>query len=180
MTNKKKCKSNNCLRYGIFENGICQKCIGLMNKTAKARKPIKKKSDLSYPKALKDAKTAFQLLRRLQESDENGFCVCVHGRRCYYTQCDGGHYIPSIYRFHCFNPLNVFPQEKIKNMDMMSPVTVLEYRNFLIKKIGLNEVEKLENTHKLPVKWSAWELIEMTKKYRSEIEILKKQKNILK
>ena len=137
MTNKRKCRSNQCLRFGIFENGICPKCIGLMNKSVKAKKQIKKASDRDYPKAFKEAKAAFQLLRRLQEADKNGVVICVHGSRKHYTRCDGGHYMPAHYKYHCFNPLNVHPQEKHKNMDMQNPITVMEYRSFLIKKIGL-------------------------------------------
>lgn len=178
MSDKKKCRSNNCLRYGNFENGICPKCIGLMNKSQKAKKAIKKVSDRSWPKAFKEAKTAFQLLRKLQEADNNGIVECVHGKKCHYTKCDGGHFFPSIYKNHCFNPLNVWPQEKVKNMDMMNPITVMQYRSFLIKKIGLNELEKLESTYRIERKFSTFELIEMTKNWKCEIELIKKVKNI--
>ncbi len=41
---KSKCKSNQCLRVGEFENGICPKCTNLMKQGFKKRKPIKKMS----------------------------------------------------------------------------------------------------------------------------------------
>lgn len=41
---KKPCRSNLCLKVGIFENGICPKCTALIQRSAKARKPIKKVS----------------------------------------------------------------------------------------------------------------------------------------
>ena len=61
---------------------------------------------------------------------------------------------------------------------MQNPMTVLEYRNFLINKIGINELERLESIYKLPKKYSAFELIEMTKVWKAEIEQIKKAKNL--
>jgi hypothetical protein len=175
---KSKCRSNQCLRVGEFENGICPKCQKLIKQGFKSRKPIKKNSDLSFPKAFKEAKQTFQLLRRVQEADINGMVKCVHGSIKHYTKVDAGHYLPANYKYHCFNPLNVHPQEKNKNMDMHCVITVLEYREFLIKKIGLVEVEKMEQTHRLERKYSVFELIEMTKAWKLEIEQIKKAKNL--
>lgn len=175
---KSKCRSNQCVRVGIFENGICEKCKKLMNQGFKARKPIKKVSSLSFPKAFKEAKQAFQLLRRVQEADYNGMVKCVHGSFKHYTKVDAGHYMPAHYKNTCFNYSNVWPQEKNKNMDMQNPVTSMEYRNFLIKKIGLKQVEKLEQTYRIEKKYSACELIDMTKHFRGEIDRIKKEKNL--
>jgi len=172
-----KCRVTRCTKKGEFPNGICDKCTNQLNKVGK-RKPIAKQSQLSYPKALAEAKRAFQLLRRVQEADSSGMVICVHGRRTQYTKCDGGHYIPAHYKKHCFDPNNVWPQEKNKNMDMHCPVTVQEYRKFLIKKIGLEYVEYLENTHNLPAKYSSFELQEMAKRFTSEVEMLKRVKGI--
>ena len=160
-----------------LDRGKLLKCTNQLNKVGK-RKPIAKQSQLTYPKALAEAKTAFQLLRRVQEADSSGMVICVHGRRTHYTKCDGGHYIPAHYKKHCFDPNNVWPQEKNKNMDMHCPVTVQEYRKFLIKKIGVEYVEYLENTHNLPIKYSTFELKEMAKRFTIETEILKKAKGI--
>lgn len=175
---KSKCRSNQCLRVGEFESGICDKCQNLIKHGFKKIKMIKKNSDLSFPKAFKEAKQTFQLLRRIQEADTNGMVKCVHGSIKHYTRCDSGHFFPAMYKNTCFNSLNVHPQEKAKNMDMMNPATVLEYRNFLINKIGINELERLESIYKLPKKYSAFELIEMTKVWKAEIEQIKKAKNL--
>ena len=149
-----------------------------MKQGFKKRKPIKKQSEQSYPMAFKDAKRTFQLLRRLQESDLNGIVICVHGKRCHYTKCDGGHYLPAHNLNTCFNSLNVWPQEKVKNLNMNDPIVAMEYRNFLIKKIGIKDVENLESTYKIQKKYSVFELVEMTKVWKSEIEQIKKDKNI--
>ena len=42
---KSKCRSNQCLRVGEFESGICDKCQNLMKQGFKKRKPIKKMSN---------------------------------------------------------------------------------------------------------------------------------------
>ena len=173
-----KCKVNNCTRKGMFENGICDKCKSVLNKVSKRNKPIRKESQGNWSKAFREAKRDFQLLRRLQEADSNGIVSCVHGKKAHYTKVDAGHYLPSHYKNTCFNHLNVWPQEKNKNMDMINPMTVMEYRSFLIKKIGLSEVEKLEQTYKIERKFSAFELVEMSKLFRIEIEIIKREKKL--
>jgi hypothetical protein len=175
---KSKCRSNQCLRVGEFENGICDKCKNLMKQGFKKKKPIKKNSELSFPTVFKEAKQTFQLLRRVQEANFEGMVKTVHGGTKHYTRVDAGHYLPAHYKNTCFNPLNVWCQEKNKNMDMQNPMTVLEYRNFLINKIGIQELEKLESIYKLPKKYSTFELIEMTKVWKAEIEQIKKDKNL--
>ena len=177
---KQKCSNNNCIRT-VTEKGLCKKCTDLINSgpgSKKHRKPIKKESNSNYSKALREAKRSFQLLRRLQESDDKGIVNCVHGAIRNYKGVDGGHYIPAHKLFTCFVADNVWPQEKYKNLDMMNPVTVFEYRNFLIQKVGLQRVEWLEMASYLTIKYSSFELIEMKNQYDKEIAEIKKVKNI--
>lgn len=166
----------------VNEKGLCAKCTKMLNsgtaKRKKAAKPIKKESSRNYSKALREAKQSFQLLRRLQEADDKGIVKCVHGSYRNYKGCDSGHYLPATKLFTCFNPLNVWPQEKHKNMDMMNPVTVMEYRKFLIDKIGLDQVEWLESVANLPIKYSTFELVEMKREFDKQIAEIKKIKNI--
>lgn len=164
-----KCRVNGCCQKGEFENGICPKCVKKL-KSTKKRKPVSKKSSRNYPKLLRKAKELFQKLRRLQEADDNGIVKCVHGGVMHYTKCDGGHYYPAHYLKTCFDPKNVHPQEKRKNMDMHNPETQREYREFLIKKIGLKEVENLDQTYRMPCKLSTIELEAMIDYYGNEIE----------
>ena len=65
---KTKCRSNQCLRYGNFESGICPKCIGLMNKPIKQRTPIKKVSDK------RKKENAEYLKLRAQFLKDNPYC----------------------------------------------------------------------------------------------------------
>lgn len=174
-----KCKVNGCLKKGDFKNGICDKCFKSIQKKNKERKrPVKKVSDNSYPKLFKDAKRLFQLLRRIQEADNNGYCVEVHGRSLHYKSCDAGHYMPATYLNTCFDAMNVHPQAKNKNLNMNDPLVIFEYRSFLVKKYGVGEVEKLEIRAKQIKKYSTFELEMMCKDFEKEILKIKDQKGI--
>ena len=181
---KQKCRNNQCLRQGEWINGICPKCEALIKKgfatrkkaTKEKRKALSKTSANNYPKALRRAKAAFQRLRRIQEADAKGYVKCVHGGIRHYTKCDGGHYFPSTYLFTCFNPDNVFPQEKYKNADMNNPTTQQEYKDFLLKTIGEKRLKFLEDNYRIPIKYTAFELNAMAEQWEKESEMLIKKK----
>lgn len=87
---------------------------------------------------------AFQLLRRLEEADEFGYCTCIStGKRIYYKECDGGHLIPRRCKATELEPDNVWPQSKYANQYLNGDY--LNYRDNLVKKIGLDRVERLED-----------------------------------
>lgn len=161
---KTKCKVNGCLTN--TEEGICKKCSKSLNS-----KKLKRKSELSYPKALREAKASFQKLRRLQEADKNGVCKCVNGEYRRWDKCDGGHYIPAIKLYTCFNPMNVNPQSGYANMSMNNPTVAMEYREYLIDKHGLEAVERLEKEQYIQKKYSVFELQQMKAEYDRLIEI---------
>ena len=90
---------------------------------------------------------AFQLLRRLEEADENGYCTCIStGKREFYQRLDGGHYISRRCRATELEHDNVWPQSKYANQYLGGDT--LNYRDNLIRKIGLDRVERLENLHR--------------------------------
>ena len=87
---------------------------------------------------------SFQLLRRLEEADEFGYCTCIStGKRIYYKELDGGHYISRACRATEMEPDNVFPQSKYANQYLHGDYH--NYRDRLIDKIGLDRVERLED-----------------------------------
>ncbi len=87
---------------------------------------------------------SFQLLRRLEEADEFGYCTCIStGKRIYYKECDGGHYISRTCRATEMEQDNVFPQSKYANQYLHGDYH--NYRDRLIDKIGLDRVERLED-----------------------------------
>ncbi|MGI6170080.1 MAG: recombination protein NinG [Christensenellales bacterium] len=104
----------------------------------------KRKKKKSLSKVRTEALTAMQLLRRLEESDERGYCYCIScGKRMFYKQAQGGHYIPRRHRSTELEPDNINPQCARCN-GFLSGNTIL-YRDNLVKSIGLERVERLEN-----------------------------------
>ena len=173
-----KCRVTGCLKKGIFENGICGGCKNRIKKgLSKKSKPIKKESSNRYSKALREAKASFQKLRRIQEADANGICICECGSYRHWTKCQSGHFHPAIKLATCFVPENVNPQTGWRNKDMDNPTTNNGYRQFMIKKYGAEKVQFLEMLSQQPVKFSTWELVEMKRNFDAQIEVeLKKFK----
>jgi hypothetical protein len=154
------------------EDGICDKCKVMLVKGHKSRKQkasVKKKSSRAYPTALARAKAAFQRLRRLEESDENGICKCVNGEIRHWTKCDGGHYFPATYLNTCFNRMNVNPQGKVSNRNMNDPNVQKGYLCYMLKKYGQEALDELEQLTKIPKKYSAMELEAMADEFNLEV-----------
>jgi len=118
---------------------------------------------------------AFQLLRRLEESDDLGLCTCIStGERGGYKTMDGGHFISRTCRATELEHDNVWPQSKYANQYLHGDYH--NYRDHLVAKIGLDRVERLEDLRR------AWEgnkdilisdedkplLLKRTKAYYSE------------
>ena len=104
----------------------------------------KRKKKKSLGKVRTEALTAMQLMRRLEESDERGYCYCIScGKRMFYKQAQGGHYIPRRHRATELEKDNINPQCARCN-GFLSGNTIL-YRDNLVKSIGIERVERLEN-----------------------------------
>ena len=85
-----------------------------------------------------------QLLRRLQEATDNGYVYCIScGAILHYKQAKGGHYIPRRHRATELEEDNINPQCARCN-GFLSGNQIL-YRDNLVKTIGLERVERLEN-----------------------------------
>lgn len=177
---KVKCRNNNCLRTGDFTagNGLCPKCVKLISEGfKKKKKPITKTSSKSYPKALREAKQAFQKLRRLEESDKDGICYCVNGEIRNWTKCDGGHYFPATKLNTCFCRMNVHPQGKRSNQNMNDPDILLGYKAYLIDRYGHEAYNDLERKSKMTRKYSVFELEQLKLKFEQEIEKILRERN---
>lgn len=190
---KHKCNSNSCMRVVTVKGDICPSCqIKIATKKPIQKKDQKPKQIELFEKPQKtkyqidrgknkrlfnDALTAFQKLRRLQESDKNGYCKCVNGEMKHWKACDGGHYFSSgKCRNTAFTPMNVHPQSKIKNFNMGTGFVADEYKSYLIKRYGKEAFEILEIQAKIPKKWSNFELIEMRKDFNRQYLVLLKEK----
>ena len=105
----------------------------------------KKKKSLN--KVRTEALTAMQLLRRLEESDDRGYCYCIScGKRMFYKQAQGGHYIPRRHRATELEKDNIFPQcPRCNGFDEGNSIG---YRDGLLKTIGEQRLERIENMHR--------------------------------
>lgn len=103
---------------------------------------------------VKKVDTEFQLMRRLQEADQNGICECIScGRKHNYKLMDGGHFIAKSLKGNFgvrYHPDNVWPQCKQCNKWLHG--NPAEYRQKLLKKIGKQKVEWLEENRNLDIK----------------------------
>ena len=94
---------------------------------------------------------ALQLLRRLEEADEHGYCVCVScGAYNHYKQTDGGHFIAKgCSSFWALEEENVHPQCKGCNgFGMKHGVAAYQYQQFMVGKYGQEFVDNMIETRK--------------------------------
>ena len=140
------------------------------------KKISKTLSTLELKSAVKYVAVRFQLMRRLQESDDYGFCVCItSGKRIHFKQIDAGHYMSRRHHSTVFMSDNCWPQSKKNNYhDSGDPVA---YRMSLNKKIGQSRVQQIEKTaHQVQKQFTKEELALLCLSFNDEI--LKHQKRL--
>ena len=141
--------------------------------------------------------TAFQLLRRLEESDNWGRCECiVTGQVKHYKEMHGGHYISRKCLATEMDKDNVWPQCPGSNF-YGGEADKLIYREKLIKKMGVDRVERLESLYQasrgsddaiaklseddmslLVIKSTEAEYKEIRKEIMKKVKDLQRKKNI--
>ena len=95
--------------------------------------------------------TALQLLRRLEEADDHGYCVCVScGGYDHYKSMDGGHFIAKgCSSFWALEEENVHPQCKGCNgFGMKNGVAAYQYQKFMVRKYGQEFVDNMIETRR--------------------------------
>lgn len=132
------------------------------------RKTKMKDSIKTYSDYLKELQEVFNRYIRLRDAH----LPCISCGRHHEGQYHAGHYrsVGSSPE-HRFNPKNVHKQCAPCNTHLHG--NIVEYRKRLIKKIGVDEVELLENEH-IPMKYSIPELIELKVIYKDKIKQLNK------
>ena len=116
------------------------------------KKPLKKHLPKDNLKQLKNK--LYELVQkyaRLRDSDKQWWWKCIScWKRVRWDKADGWHYISRSNLSTAFDPMNIHLQCKYCNWILHW--NYIEYRKNLIKKIGLEEVERLEylkhKTHK--------------------------------
>jgi hypothetical protein len=101
---------------------------------------------------------AFQLLRRLEEADDNGFCECVTcGVVKHYTEVHGGHWLPKgKSSYFSLDKRNVWPQCPGCNL-------------FGMKRFGKSEVDQMLADSNKPIKLYARDYRDMLAEFNAEI-----------
>jgi len=96
---------------------------------------------------------------------------CVSCGRFDVEEFHAGHYIASTYQYHRFNPDNVHKQCSKCNTHLRG--NLIPYRIELIKRIGLEGVEYIENTRHMMLEITIPEIKEQIYKYKQLTKQLK-------
>lgn len=136
----------------------------------KKEKKVLKEKLKTHKDYLRDLQTIFNTYIRLR--DANLSCVSCGTANC--EEFHAGHYIASTFQYLRFNEFNVWKQCSRCNTYLRG--NTVPYRIELIKRIGLQEVEKLESSRHKTEKFSIPELIAKIVHYKMQIKILKEKK----
>ena len=134
--------------------------------TREAKEKIKTRGE-----HVKELQTVFNQWIRLRDANEP--CISCGRLSSWPGQWDAGHYRSvGSNPASRFDPLNVNKQCGPCNVHLSG--NLIAYRVGLVKKIGLEAVERLEGPH-VPLKLTIPEIIAMKAEYRTKIRELKKQ-----
>lgn len=175
---KRKCKSCNeafmptrPLQY------VCGwTCANVYQKLLKANKEAKdwrvkksemKKALLTHKDWIKLYQITFNTFIRLRDKDLP--CVSCGVYNC--EEFHAGHYLASTYQYHRFTEINVNKQCSRCNTHLRG--NLIPYRIELIKRIGLEDVEYLENSRHMMLEISIPEIQDKIKEYKLKIKDLK-------
>ena len=125
---------------------------------------------------------AFQLLRRLEEADDNGFCECVTcGEVRHYTTVHGGHFVPKgKSSFYAFDSNNVWPQCPACNLYGMKHGTAAQvYTLYMIRKFGKRQVDNMLANQSSAIKLYAKDYREMLADFNARIKTEKQRLGVL-
>lgn len=172
---KRKCKS---CKEGFMPSrplqGVCSmKCAYAYQKLLKEKKDAKdwkvkksemKKALLTHKDWIKLYQTTFNAYIRLRDRDLP--CVSCGVYSC--EEFHAGHYVATTYQYHRFNENNVQKQCSRCNTHLRG--NLIPYRIELLKRIGLDEVEYLENSRHMALQISIPEIQEKIKEYKDKIK----------
>lgn len=159
---KVRCRNRQCMRHTKNKNGICDRCEDLLLGKVKSKLKRFNHKWKKWPKSAwqKKAESVWKVMSevvRLRDTDANGFGKCIAtGKPIWYykdlngkvrSNCDAGHYVSRGVKSIMFDLNNVHAQFRKHNRDQGEQKQ--GYRENLIKKIGLPEVQRLEKSEKM-------------------------------
>lgn len=151
IANANKCERDKNSAITAFKKQI-QQWIETNRKGSRTIKVATNKKPKTIGKSL--AKEEFQLWAKISKADDNGLVTEITtGNKAHWRETQGGHYISASINATCFDENNVRPQfpwsnEAMSRGDKRALDIKEQYRNNLIKMIGIEEVERLERSEK--------------------------------
>ena len=138
----------------------------------------KKKKGKSLKRSLVDKlDRIFSKYIRLRDAMPSGMCRCIScGKIKPVGDIDAGHYFSRTHMGTRFDPFNVHGECRYCNR--MSADHLINYRENLIRKIGLANYNYLEIKARTPKKWDDFELQQLIDYYKKEVERLSATKGI--
>lgn len=125
----------------------------------------KRKKLIPLPKLLKRAEKVFNSFIRSRDSTDGYFTCISCGKTLPVEKMNAGHYVPvgscSFLRFHEWNTSG-----ECQGCNCFNSFHLVDYRKNLINKIGLENVEWLEENRRTEKRWSRSELEEIIFKYK--------------
>jgi len=137
------------------------------DKEWKVKKAQMKSDLLTHKDYIKLLQVTFNTFIRLRDKDLP--CISCGVLKC--EEFHAGHYIASTYQYLRFNEFNVWRQCSRCNTHLRG--NLISYRIELIKRIGLEEVEYLENSRHMMLEITIPDIKDLIIKYKEKIKELK-------
>jgi hypothetical protein len=126
---------------------------------------------------LKPLDTVFSQYIRLRDSDNEGYCTCCSsGKRVFWKDCDAGHFVSRKHLATRYHEKNVHAQSRSDNR--FNEGNSAGYAIFLMSKYGPDILEFLEARSKQTVKWTQFEINNMTENYKLKVKQLLNEKGL--
>jgi hypothetical protein len=155
-----------------MEKDECIKAFVDAKKDTDIKEKVSKMKEnlISHKDYIKIFQSVFNTFIRLRDKDLP--CVSCGVYNC--EEFHAGHYIASTYQYHRFNEFNVHKQCSRCNTHLRG--NLIPYRIELIKRIGLNEVEYLEDSRHMMLEITIPEIKEQINKYKIKIKSMQIKK----
>jgi len=151
-----------------------------VGKKAKSKAKAKKKKSKTTAQLVEQAAVLLQRLRRLEESDDNGYCQCItSGVIGHFSEFQGGHYMGRRHTNTKLEKDNIWPQSPGDNCFLMKTSRgVAIYRRNLVEKIGEERVRGLEDLAGVTRKYTRQEALDLIEQFKREIKDQEKRLGI--
>lgn len=153
---------------GAYGKRLIENKLKRENKEERAELKVLKDKLLTHKDWIQIYQTTFNTFIRVRDKD----LPCISCGTTKDVEYAAGHFIPTTYQYHRFNEDNVHKQCN-KHCNMMLRGNLHEYRINLIKKIGVERVEYIENTRHMMLEITIPEIKEKITEYKLKIKTLK-------